>query len=124
MDREKQILSKPVDTYKHTNPQVLTLLGEKLLCPFPEEENFRSANKTLMDGCKEQQMLGISSQWFCRSCNSFSFQFYFLQYKCFKTLHPCFVLSHFGLISGTEKIKKTQSSQKSSLFCNNTEKSL
>lgn len=62
MDREKQILSKPVDTYKHTNPQVLTLLGEKLLCLFPEEENFRSANKTLMEfalsGAKKSKCWG------------------------------------------------------------------
>lgn len=57
--QREQILSKPVDIFKHTNPQVLTLLGEKLLCPFPAEENFRCTNKPLMEfalsGAKKSQ---------------------------------------------------------------------
>lgn len=125
-DREKQIQSKPVDNYKYTNPQALTTLGEKLLCPFPAEENFRSTNKTLMEfalsNAKKSKSWGSVHNGLVEAATAFPSNSTLFSTNILKNLHPCFVLSHFGLISRMEnqQIKRTQSSQESSPFCNNT----
>lgn len=114
MDREKQILSKPVDIYKHTTSQVLTLLDEKLLCSFPAEENFRSTNKTLMEfalsGAKKSKCWGSVYNGLVEAVTAFPSNSTLFSTNILKNLHPCFVLSHFGLISRTDnqKIKRTQ----------------
>lgn len=130
INKEKQILSKPVDIYKYTNPQVLTTLGEKLLSPFSAEENFRSANKTLtefaLSSAKKSKSWGSVHNGLAEAVTAFPSNSTLFSTSTFKNLHPCFVLPLFELISRMEnqQNKRTQSSQGSSPLCNNTEKSL